>query len=244
VSVWGTGREPAPPSGWPEPVGPVSSGPTGSVYQPAVGSAPVVPRPPDLGPVHPPAAGSAPVVPVSAGPAGRAGPAYPPEPAYASGPAYAPEPAYSAGPVYGAGSPPVVVRRPRWVVPALAAMGAVTLAALTVASWALARSGIGFIGGGTTLAEAHQTCGSRGDLSDGGRTLYLDMKGEDPGSGTLTWRQVECYLTALNTPEYVLRHMQSTRALDGRQSATWDMFEASWTYHPDDGLDVLIRQVT
>ena len=35
----------------------------------------------------------------------------------------------------------------------------------------------------------------------------------------------------------------STRALDGRQSATWAQFEASWTYHPDDGLDVLVRQL-
>ena len=30
------------------------------------------------------------------------------------------------------------------------------------------------------------------------------------------------------------------RALDGRQTDA--NFEASWTYHPDDGLDVLIRE--
>jgi hypothetical protein len=36
--------------------------------------------------------------------------------------------------------------------------------------------------------------------------------------------------------------MEQTRALDGRQSETWEDFSASWTYHPDNGLDVLIRE--
>ncbi|MBX6751589.1 MAG: hypothetical protein IRY85_18345 [Micromonosporaceae bacterium] len=216
MTMWGAGREPAQPSDFPEPVGPASSGPTSSPYPP-VGSVP-------MGPVYPSAVGSALIAPVSSG---LTGAVYP---------------------------PPVVVRHPRWVVPALVVMGVVTLAALTVASWALAGGGTASDAGtasddagasaGPTLQEAHQACGSRGDLSDGGRTLYLDMKGEDFGSGTLTWSQVQCYLTALQAPEYVLRHMQSTRALDGRQSDTWGNFDASWTYHPDHGLDVLIRQTT
>lgn len=146
--------------------------------------------------------------------------------------------------------PQAVVRRPRWVVPALVAMGAVTLAALAVTSWTLGQAGGGGTGGsapavaGPTLREAHASCGSKGDLADGGRTLDLDMKGEELGSGELTWAEVKCYLNALNTPAYVVRHMQSTRALDGRQTDTWGSFEASWIYHPDDGLDVLIRQIS
>jgi hypothetical protein len=36
--------------------------------------------------------------------------------------------------------------------------------------------------------------------------------------------------------------MDQTRALDGRQTDAWAAFEASRTYHPDDGLDVLIRE--
>jgi hypothetical protein len=35
--------------------------------------------------------------------------------------------------------------------------------------------------------------------------------------------------------------MEKTRALDGRQTASWSFIEASWTYHPDNGLDVIIR---
>ena len=34
----------------------------------------------------------------------------------------------------------------------------------------------------------------------------------------------------------------ATRALDGRQQASWDGFEASWTYHPDNGLTLILRE--
>ena len=240
MSLWGAGHEPAQPSSSREPVAPEWSGPTHSAHEPLVGSVPHVPEPPGMGSTHPSAVGSAPVVPVSAGPTGSV--------YQSSGPA---APVYqSEGPTGSADEPTVVVRRPRWMVPALAAMGVVTVAALAVAGWALAREGVtpdgveGDAGVGSTLAEAHRTCGSLGSLTDGGRTLYLDMKGEELGSGRLTWDEVLCYLIALEAPDYVLRHMESTRALDGRQSATWGQFEASWTYHPDDGLDVLIRQIT
>lgn len=48
-----------------------------------------------------------------------------------------------------------------------------------------------------------------------------------------------CVLEALDAPEYVNEQMGSTRPLDGRQSTSWDGYTAEWTYHPDDGLDVL-----
>lgn len=143
-------------------------------------------------------------------------------------------------------SPPLMIRRPWWIAPALAAMGLVTLASVTLAAWVLAHDPAAEeppVTVGPTLRVAHEACGSRGDLSDADRTLYLDMKGEDIGSGALSWTTVECYLTELQAPEYIVRHMQSTRALDGRQSGSWETFEASWTYHPDDGLDILVRQV-
>lgn len=241
MTMWGAGPDPAQPSSSTEPVVPGWSGPASPAHQPPVGDVPVVPKPPaDMGPGYAPAVGSVPVGPPSPDP----GAVYP------SAVGSAPVVSGSSGPTGPASEPALMVRRPRWVVPALAVMGTVTLAALTVAAWALHRDGVapaggeGDAGAGPTLAEAHEACGSRGDLSDGGRTLYLDMKGEERGSGTLTWSQVQCYLIALEAPDYVLRHMESTRALDGRQSDTWGDFDASWTYHPDDGLDVLIRQIT
>ena len=33
----------------------------------------------------------------------------------------------------------------------------------------------------------------------------------------------------------------STRALDGRLSASTDEFEVSWTYHPDNGLEAMFE---
>jgi hypothetical protein len=49
-------------------------------------------------------------------------------------------------------------------------------------------------------------------------------------------------LRELETPAYVTEQIGQTRALDGRQTATWGDFEASWTYHPDNGLNLVIHQ--
>ena len=94
----------------------------------------------------------------------------------------------------------------------------------------------------TALRAAYESCGNVGDLSDGDTSLFLDMIGTDAGSGTLNQSDVICVLAKLDTPSYVIREMDQTRALDGRLSQSWGRFEASWSYHPDDGLDVLIRE--
>lgn len=43
----------------------------------------------------------------------------------------------------------------------------------------------------------------------------------------------------LNLPKSLGEKMGSTRALDGRQSETFDNIEVSWTYHPNQGLEVI-----
>ncbi len=95
----------------------------------------------------------------------------------------------------------------------------------------------------TALRTAYEACGQRGELSDGDHTLYLDMAGTDPDSGTTNLADLSCVFGQLKTPEYVIHEMGQTTALNGRQSDTWGDFSASWTYHPDNGLDVLFRQV-
>jgi hypothetical protein len=94
----------------------------------------------------------------------------------------------------------------------------------------------------TALRAAYDSCGGRGELSDNDRTLFLDMAGAEAGSGDLDADAVACVLQAISTPTYVITEMAETRALDGRQSETWNSFEASWSYHPDEGLNVLIRE--
>ena len=39
----------------------------------------------------------------------------------------------------------------------------------------------------------------------------------------------------------VAQEMQQTRSIDGRQSASNDDYEITWSYHPDNGLEVLYK---
>ena len=46
----------------------------------------------------------------------------------------------------------------------------------------------------------------------------------------------------LGFSDSVYQRMLETRALDGRQTAESDHYTASWTYHPDDGLEVMYER--
>ncbi|TDV38728.1 hypothetical protein CLV71_126117 [Actinophytocola oryzae] len=81
-----------------------------------------------------------------------------------------------------------------------------------------------------------------GDLDDDDHTLVIDSLGEEPGSGSVDLAGLACLLDGLDTPQSVVAKMNNTRALDGMVSASWGEFDASWTYHPDNGLDVIITQ--
>jgi hypothetical protein len=94
------------------------------------------------------------------------------------------------------------------------------------------------------LEQAKATCAASSDaveVGDGGKTLTIDGKGKKDFSGLET-TQVVCILKALKVSDAVISQMDSTRALDGRQSAEWEGYSASWTYHPDAGLDVIVTQ--
>lgn len=78
-------------------------------------------------------------------------------------------------------------------------------------------------------------------LEDGGATLLVDGKGGDDFSG-VDLAALGCILDTLKVPEAVKQKMSSTRALDGRQDGRWSEYDASWTYHPDNGLDLIITR--
>lgn len=90
--------------------------------------------------------------------------------------------------------------------------------------------------GATRLESAAQGCnlkvGGTANLGDGGLTLVL--------GAPMLWTMQSCILTALDVPDAVLAHMRATRALDGMQSDSWGTVKATWTYHPDDGLDLIL----
>jgi hypothetical protein len=111
------------------------------------------------------------------------------------------------------------------------------------------------------LAQARTDCGteygSEGELTeghDGQVTLVIDTGGSgyDAGYGTAydvdydemieKLSAVYCVLETLGAPDSVIPRIDRTRALDGTQDAEWDEFTASWTYHPDDGRNLIITE--
>lgn len=95
----------------------------------------------------------------------------------------------------------------------------------------------------TALDDAVKACSQAGllgvEVTDGGKSLIVDSQGEEEPYGA-SIQTLDCLLNELKTPQSVIAEIQSTRALDGRQEADWGRFHGSWTYHPDDGLDIII----
>jgi hypothetical protein len=150
------------------------------------------------------------------------------------------EPGYApinpAGPV---APPQAPAPRRRWLPWAI--VGGVALVLAIVA-------GI-LVAGGTfsdpPLVKARQACdpeklGSR--IDDGDRTLILDTKGEQDASGGAPLGLVACVMKELGSTAAVRSHVVETRALDGRQTDSWDGFTASWSYHPNTGISMVIEQ--
>lgn len=94
------------------------------------------------------------------------------------------------------------------------------------------------------LVKAQQACDPTGlgtTVADGKKTLVVNGAGKEDATGVPVEAEA-CILNKLGATTAVLQHMDSTRALDGRQTDTWDGFKAAWTYHPDQGLDLLIQE--
>lgn len=87
-------------------------------------------------------------------------------------------------------------------------------------------------------------CGLQGNsfvrAGDGGSSLILDMEGDEENG--LRIDDFACMLLELEASDVVVEQMSSTRALDGRQAGEWNGIDATWSYHPDSGLDVILVQ--
>lgn len=88
---------------------------------------------------------------------------------------------------------------------------------------------------------ASRTCGVTRNVSDNGATITFDTKGEEEVTGD-SYEDVDCVLTLLLVPTHVTSKINGTRALDGTLTATWDRFEAFWSYHPDKGMRLTIHE--
>ena len=102
-------------------------------------------------------------------------------------------------------------------------------------------------GSDTRLIDAHEECKSVDELwtilyatvDEDGSSLYMDGDG-DESLGVNVDYQV-CVLQALDVPDSVVNRMSNTTSLMGVQTGSWDGIYASWTYHPNNGLDILLE---
>jgi hypothetical protein len=96
----------------------------------------------------------------------------------------------------------------------------------------------------TRLQAAKSAC-APGDLDvslgDGGTSLVISRVAAEERPGA-SLAELACILDRVDIPDAVISQMDGTRALDGRQHASWDGFTASWTYHPDDGINVILQE--
>ena len=60
------------------------------------------------------------------------------------------------------------------------------------------------------------------------------------GANGLSQTDFRCILNELDTPSSVRERMLITRAVDGAQHEEWNVYRVTWTYHPEDGLSVVL----
>lgn len=95
--------------------------------------------------------------------------------------------------------------------------------------------------GAQTFSSALDTCHASGSyvrLAADKSSLTLQAENES-GRG-LSAPVFRCVLDELDAPASMRQRMLLTRAIDGTQEEQWGLYRATWTYHPDQGLNVVI----
>jgi hypothetical protein len=102
---------------------------------------------------------------------------------------------------------------------------------------------VGVAASSSPLAQAIKVClpGGSGSyqLGDGDATLIIDGHGSKDTSGMPVTDEA-CVLSELHVSSAVTAQMDGTTAMQGRQTGHWSGYTATWTYHPDNGLDIII----
>lgn len=97
--------------------------------------------------------------------------------------------------------------------------------------------------GETRLYQALNKCGDvysgidKVDLTDSDNTLVVNG-----ATSHKDIREVACILDHLGTSGAVRNELAQTTALMGRQSDESDGLKYEWSYHPDNGLDLIITE--
>ena len=100
----------------------------------------------------------------------------------------------------------------------------------------------------TKLEEAYNTCceGSKAEYAKLGydkMSLKIDTNPNDSKYSNSYEKDAIAAIQAINIylglPSSLLEKMSNTRALDGVQSQNCGTYTATWSYHPDSGLNVI-----
>lgn len=69
--------------------------------------------------------------------------------------------------------------------------------------------------------------------------LFMESRGnESPGT---SYARIACVLAELETPDSVVRRIENTNSTMGLVKGEWGVYEAEWSYHPDNGLAISVR---
>lgn len=114
---------------------------------------------------------------------------------------------------------------------------------IAIAGTALLLVGLTGCAGFDTFQKAYETCGSPSGItvSDAGKTLSVNTKGEEDYSGA-TYSDMVCIINAVDTPSYILSNMETTNSLMGRQSDEFNDIEVTWSYHPNNGMNIVFHK--
>ena len=90
-----------------------------------------------------------------------------------------------------------------------------------------------------TVVNACQAAPFAQVSSDGSSMEMTTFGKKQPG---MSMRTLGCVLEKLDAPASLRQRMDTTRAIDGTREETWGSYRATWTYHPDQGLHVVISR--
>lgn len=123
---------------------------------------------------------------------------------------------------------------------ALGMLALIAAACVAVSYWSATASGPGVTA--PTKGPMEQVAASCGvSAASDGQSITMRTAGAKT-SGRESVKDVACVLVGLGAPQHIYSLIDATRALDGMQSESWGGYAARWTYHPDNGLTVVIAR--
>lgn len=89
------------------------------------------------------------------------------------------------------------------------------------------------------LKYAFATCTSDGaKLSSDGMSIIINSKNKNDSEALI---DVMLLIDKLGLPDSLFEDMTMTNALMGKQSEEYENYVVEWSYHPDNGLDVIFK---